>query len=79
MEPASNPSPAEVPASKVDPNRWVDEHGDCLYRYALVRVRTPEVAEDLVQETLFSRGPLEAFGKADASAPVAANLEGPLI
>ncbi len=52
MEPASNPSPAEVPASRVDPNRWVDEHGDCLYRYALVRVRTPEVAEDLVQETL---------------------------
>jgi RNA polymerase sigma-70 factor (TIGR02943 family) len=52
MEPASNPSPAEVPASKADPNRWVDEHGDCLYRYALARVRTPEVAEDLVQETL---------------------------
>ena len=52
MEPASNPSPEEVPASKADPNRWVDEHGDCLYRYALVRVRTPEVAEDLVQETL---------------------------
>ena len=52
MEPASIPSPAEVPASKADPNRWVDEHGDCLYRYALARVRTPEVAEDLVQETL---------------------------
>ena len=35
-----------------DPERWVEEHGDCLYRYALIRVRRPEVAEDLVQETL---------------------------
>jgi RNA polymerase sigma-70 factor, ECF subfamily len=35
-----------------DPDRWVDEHGDCLYRYALLRVRKAEVAEDLVQETL---------------------------
>ena len=43
---------AEVPTAKMDPRSWVDEHGDCLYRYALVRVRTPEVAEDLVQETL---------------------------
>src|SRR5436190_9437225 len=36
----------------IDPERWVDEHGDCLYRYALLRVRKPEIAEDLVQETL---------------------------
>jgi Sigma-70 region 2 len=26
----------------------------CLYRYALVRVRVPELAEDLVQETLLA-------------------------
>jgi RNA polymerase sigma-70 factor (ECF subfamily) len=38
--------------SKADPDRWVDEHGDCLYRFALLRVRKEEVAEDLVQETL---------------------------
>lgn len=37
-----------------DPTTWVDEHGDTLYRYALVRVRRPEVAEDLVQETLLA-------------------------
>lgn len=36
------------------PDVWVDEHGDCLYRYALVRVRTPEVAQDLVQETFLA-------------------------
>jgi DNA-directed RNA polymerase specialized sigma24 family protein len=38
--------------SEVNPECWVDDHGDCLYRYALLRVRRPEVAEDLVQETL---------------------------
>ena len=30
--------------------RWVDDHGQCLYRYPLVRARKPEVA-DLAQET----------------------------
>jgi len=38
----------------VNPDSWVDQHGDFLYRYALLRVRHPEVAEDLVQETLFA-------------------------
>lgn len=46
------PSAPPAPTSHADPERWVDEHGDCLYRYALTRVRRPEVAEDLVQETL---------------------------
>ena len=34
--------------------RWLDEHGDALYAYALPRVRSPEAAEDLVQETLLA-------------------------
>lgn len=37
-----------------DPSTWVDEHGDVLYRFALLRVKDPHVAEDLVQETLIS-------------------------
>ena len=37
---------------QLDPAAWVDAHGQVLYRYALARVRRPEVAEDLVQETL---------------------------
>ena len=37
-----------------DPSRWVDEHGDVLYRYALERVRKPDVAQDLVQETFLA-------------------------
>jgi|SRR5579885_1746680 RNA polymerase sigma-70 factor (ECF subfamily) len=35
-------------------SRWVDDHGECLYRYALVRVRKPEIVEDLVQETFLA-------------------------
>lgn len=38
----------------VDPEQWLDEYGDWLYRFALVRVRDPHAAEDLVQETLVS-------------------------
>jgi len=40
--------------SGLDPSKWVDCHGDYLYRYALVRVREAVVAEDLVQETLLA-------------------------
>ena len=41
-------------SKNVDPENWVDEHGDYLYRYALLRVRHHQVAEDLVQETLLA-------------------------
>src|SRR5262249_10903950 len=36
--------------------RWVDDHGERLYRFALMRVRKPEVVQDLVQETLLACG-----------------------
>jgi RNA polymerase sigma-70 factor (ECF subfamily) len=42
------------PAHAIDPERWVEEHGDCLYRYALLRTRDSGVAEDLVQETFLA-------------------------
>jgi len=35
-------------------DRWLEDHGDALFRYALVRVRNRETAEDLVQETLLA-------------------------
>src|SRR6266496_2623408 len=38
----------------LDPARWLDEHGDYLYRYALMRVRDAAAAEDLLQETLLA-------------------------
>ena len=33
------------------PEDWVDLHGDGLYRYALLRLRSPDLAADVVQET----------------------------
>jgi RNA polymerase sigma-70 factor (ECF subfamily) len=38
----------------IDPSRWVDDHGDTLFRFAFVRTRDEATAEDLVQETLLS-------------------------
>jgi RNA polymerase sigma-70 factor (ECF subfamily) len=38
----------------IDPTIWVDEHGDYLFNFALMRVRDESTAEDLVQETLLS-------------------------
>jgi hypothetical protein len=53
MDPTKSEDAIARPAltASTDPERWVEEHGDCLYRYAFLRVRRPEVAEDLVQET----------------------------
>lgn len=36
------------------PVEWVDKHGDYLYRYVLLRIKDPSLAEDLVQETFLS-------------------------
>ena len=38
----------------IDPSRWVDEHGDTLFRFAFVRLRNEAASDDLVQETLLS-------------------------
>jgi len=37
-----------------DPERWVEQHGDYLFRYALSRLRDPARAEDMVQETFLA-------------------------
>ena len=37
-----------------NPEKWVDEYGDYLYRYALTRVRDSKIAEDIVQETFLA-------------------------
>ena len=39
------------PNSKLNAAQWLDEFGDALYRFALRRVGSADVAEDLVQET----------------------------
>ena len=43
-----------VGGSNSDPEKWVEEHGDYLFRCALLRVRDRVIAEDLVQETLLA-------------------------
>lgn len=37
-----------------DPERWVNEHSDFLFRYAMVRLRRREAAKDVVQETFLA-------------------------
>jgi RNA polymerase sigma-70 factor (ECF subfamily) len=36
------------------PESWIDEHGNALYRYALVQLRDQHRAEELVQETFLA-------------------------
>jgi RNA polymerase sigma-70 factor (ECF subfamily) len=47
------PDPRSAPGLS-DPERWVTEHGDYLFRYALGRLRDPAKAEDAVQETFLA-------------------------
>ena len=49
---ADEPSVANARLSH--PERWVDEHGDYLFKFALVRLRDPSKAEDAVQETFLA-------------------------
>lgn len=37
-----------------DPERWVDEYGDYLYRYAWSRLRDETAADEVVQETFLA-------------------------
>jgi RNA polymerase sigma-70 factor (ECF subfamily) len=37
-----------------NPAEWLEAHGDCLYRYAMFRLRDIAAAEDAVQETLLA-------------------------
>jgi RNA polymerase sigma-70 factor (ECF subfamily) len=38
----------------LEPQRWLKEHGDYLFRYARRRLMSAELAEDAVQETLLA-------------------------
>jgi RNA polymerase sigma-70 factor (ECF subfamily) len=37
-----------------DPERWVEEYGDYLFKFAIVRLRDQTKAEDMVQETFLA-------------------------
>lgn len=46
--------PEQSAPVRLNPERWVEDHGDALYRYAIARVRRPDTAEDLIQETFLT-------------------------
>jgi RNA polymerase sigma-70 factor (ECF subfamily) len=41
-------------SDSLNPEQWLDNYGDALYRYAFSRVQDNNLAEDLVQETLLA-------------------------
>lgn len=45
---------AEADAPACEPERWLNEHGDALYRFALLHLGRGDRAEDAVQETLLA-------------------------
>ena len=47
--------------TSADANRWLDEHGDYLFKYASFRLRDDTAAEDAVQETFLAA--LRAYEK----------------
>ena len=38
----------------LNPENWVNDHGDAMYSYAFKRLRQPELAQDLVQDALIA-------------------------
>lgn len=49
---AGSVAPRTLPAARVVIERLFEEHGDVLWRFAMARTRSREVAEEVVQETL---------------------------
>ena len=46
--------PSSAGSRLCDPERWVEEHGDYLFKFALMRLRDATKAEDMVQETFLA-------------------------
>ncbi|MEZ6062710.1 MAG: sigma-70 family RNA polymerase sigma factor [Planctomycetaceae bacterium] len=44
----------DADGAAIDPERWVDDYGDYLYRYAVNRLRDSGAAEEVVQETFLA-------------------------
>ena len=44
----------KAPSGISDPERWVESYGDYLFKYALIRLRDSNRAEDAVQETFLA-------------------------
>lgn len=64
--PGSGGEPARDSAAPAE--RWVNEHGDALWRFALSRTRSHDAAEEVVQETLLAA--VQGFGSFAAGSSV---------
>jgi len=53
--------------TKQDVERWLAEHGDYLFRYAMLRLRNEELARDIVQETMLAGWKASQGFRADSS------------
>ena len=53
---------------------WLEEHGDVLFAYAMARVKRPEIAEDLVQETLLAA--ISAYARFEGQSTIRTWLTG---
>ncbi|MEJ2660570.1 MAG: sigma-70 family RNA polymerase sigma factor [Desulfobacteraceae bacterium] len=54
--------------SAPDPEQWVALYGNAMYRYALVRLSDPEIAQDMVQEALVAA--LDAYKRFEGKSSV---------
>ena len=54
MAKASRNKATEVKQEELDPQYWLQEYGNDLYRYAFLRLRNEQHAEDVVQDALLS-------------------------
>src|SRR5579883_155631 len=53
-EKVTTPGPSRTEVPQIDPERWLDEYGDVLFGFAMLRVRDRAIAQDLVQETFLA-------------------------
>jgi len=53
ISPATSNSPS-VPKSGIEPEQWLEAHGDYLLRFAISKVSSSQIAEDLVSETVLA-------------------------
>lgn len=49
-----NPITTNIRPGGIDPERWMEKYHDKLFRYALSRLRSPQLAEEKVQEAFLA-------------------------
>ncbi|MCX2575608.1 sigma-70 family RNA polymerase sigma factor [Pedobacter sandarakinus] len=50
----NNDTKEQIDRNVLNPDHWVHAYADYLYKYALVRVRDEDIAQDLIQDTFLA-------------------------